>query len=165
MTDVIIRRANKDDTPAVGRLGALLLRVHYAFDPDRFMRPGDDAEDGYAWFLSTQLEDPDVLILVAEDAGRIVGYLYAGIEPRNWKELRDEAGFIHDIVVSEEARGKRVADALIDAALAWMNERGMPRVLLWTATPNTTARRVFERHGFRSTMIEMTKELTLRGRG
>lgn len=159
MADVIIRRASTDDTPAIGRLGALLLRVHYAFDPGRFMRPGDDAEDGYAWFLGSQLEDPDVLILVAEDAGRIVGYLYAGIEPRNWKELRDEAGFIHDIVVSEEARGNRVADALMDAALVWMKARGMPRVLLWTATPNTTARRVFERHGFRSTMIEMTKEL------
>ena len=159
MADVIIRKATKEDTAAVGKLGALLLRVHYAFDPDRFMRPGDDAEEGYAWFLGTQLADRGVLILVAEDAGTIVGYLYAGIEPRNWKELRDEAGFIHDIVVSDEARGRGVADGLMDAAIAWMKERGMPRVLLWTATPNATARRVFERHGFRSTMIEMTREL------
>jgi ribosomal protein S18 acetylase RimI-like enzyme len=164
MADVIIRKATNEDTAAVGRLGALLLRVHYAFDPDRFMRPGDDAEEGYAWFLGTQLADADVLVLVAEDAGKIVGYLYAGIEPRNWKELRDEAGFIHDIVVSDEARGRGVADGLMSAAVAWMKERGMPRVLLWTATPNTTARRVFERHGFRSTMIEMTKELPLAGR-
>ena len=159
MAGVIIRRATKEDTQAVGRLGALLLRVHYGFDPDRFMRPGDDAEEGYAWFLGTQLEDPDVLVLVAEDDGRIVGYLYAAIEPRNWKELRDEAGFIHDIVVSEDQRGLGVADGLLNAAIRWMRERGMPRVLLWTATPNTAARRVFERHGFRSTMIEMTREL------
>ena len=161
MADVIVRKATKEDTAAVGRLGALLLRVHYAFDPDRFMRPGDDAEEGYAWFLGTQLADPDVLILVAEGGGKIVGYLYAAIEPRNWKELRDEAGFIHDIVVSEDSRGRGVADDLMTAAIDWMKARGMPRVLLWTATPNTTARRVFERHGFRSTMIEMTKELSL----
>ena len=159
MAEVIIRGATREDTVAVGRLGAMLLRVHYGFDPERFMRPGDDAEEGYAWFLCTQLEDRDALVLVAEDDGRIVGYLYAAIEPRNWKELRDEAGFIHDIVVAEDARGLGIADALMTAAFAWMQERGMARVLLWTATPNATARRVFERQGFRSTMIEMTKEL------
>ena len=159
MSDVVIRRATREDMPAVGRLGALLLRVHYGFDADRFMRPGEDAEDGYAWYLGTQLREPDVLILVAETDGQVVGYVYAGIEPRNWKELRDEAGFIHDIVVSEEARGRRIADQLIDATVVWMKERGMPRLLLWSASPNQTAQRLFARHGFRPTMVEMTKEL------
>ena len=121
---------------------------------------GEDSEEGYAWFLGSQLRAPDVLVLVAELDGVVIGYLYAGIEPRNWKELRDEAGFIHDIVVAEKARGRRVADLLIDAALEWMRGKGMPRVLLWTAAPNATAQRVFERHGFRSTMIEMTRELS-----
>lgn len=148
-----------DDMAAVGRLGALLLRVHYDFDPQRFMRPGEDAEEGYAWFLGTQLDAPDVLILVAEHDARVVGYLYAGIEPRNWKELREQAGFIHDIVVAEEARGRHTADALIDAAIVWMMDRGMPRVLLWTAASNASAQRVFERHGFRTTMLEMTREI------
>ena len=160
MADIIIRPATRDDLPAVGQLGAHLLRVHYEFDRERFMRPGDDSEEGYAWFLGSQLRAPDVLVLVADRDGAVVGYLYAGIEPRNWKELRDEAGFIHDIVVAEQARGMRVADLLIGVALEWMRERGMPRVLLWTAAPNATAQRVFERHGFRSTMIEMTKELS-----
>lgn len=159
MPDIIIRPATKTDLPAVGQLGAQLLRVHYEFDRDRFMQPGDDSEEGYAWFLGSQLRAPDVLVLVADLGGMVVGYLYAGIEPRNWKELRDEAGFIHDIVVAEHARGRKVADLLIDAALLWMRDRQMPRVLLWTAAPNATAQRVFERHGFRSTMIEMTKEL------
>jgi hypothetical protein len=35
----------------------------------------------------------------------------------------------------------------------------MPRVVLWTAAPNDPARRLFERRGFRSTMVEMTLEL------
>jgi ribosomal protein S18 acetylase RimI-like enzyme len=160
MADVTIRPALRADLPAVGQLGAHLLRVHYEFDRGRFMRPGEDSEEGYSWFLGSQLQAADVLVLVAELDGAVIGYLYAGIEPRSWKELRDEAGFIHDIVVTEKARGKRVADRLIDSALEWMRGRGMPRVLLWTAAPNATAQRVFERHGFRSTMIEMTRELS-----
>lgn len=156
---VVIRRATRADLVAVGRLGALLLRVHHEFDHDRFMRPGDDAEDGYAWFLSTQLDEPDALVLVADRGGEIVGYVYAAIEPRSWKELREEAGFVHDVVVAEGGRGKGVAAALLNAAFEWMRERRVPRVLLWTASPNDRARRLFERLGFRSTMIEMTKEL------
>jgi hypothetical protein len=41
----------------------------------------------------------------------------------------------------------------------WLREQGMPRVLLWTAAPNDKARKLFEAHGFRATMIEMTREL------
>ena len=156
---VVIRKAAAGDLPAVGRLGAALLCAHYEFDPQRFMEGGPDAEDGYAWFLGTQLDRPGSLVLVAEDSGEVVGYLYAGIEPRNWKELREEAGFVHDILVDEDSRGAGIARQLMDAAMAWFRERGMPRAILWTAARNTQAHRLFERLGFRSTMIEMTREL------
>src|SRR5512139_2084466 len=96
--DITIRSATKADLPALGRLGAALMRVHYAFDAHRFMPPGPDAAEGYAWFLGTQLGKKDAIVLVAERGGELLGYVYAGIEPRNWKELRDEAGFIHDVV-------------------------------------------------------------------
>lgn len=156
---IAIRRATPADVDAIGRLGAQLLSAHFDFDRQRFMRPGDDAADGYAWFLRTQLDEPDSLVLVAERASEVIGYLYAGIEPRNWKELREEAGFVHDVLVTDTHRGAGVAEALMREAFAWMRERGMPRVLLWTAAPNDRARRLFERLGFRPTMTEMTKEL------
>lgn len=154
-----IRPAATSDLEPLGRLGALLMRTHSDFDPLRFMTPGDDPEGGYAWFLGTQIHRTDVVVLVAERDGRIVGYVYAGIEPLSWKELRDEAGFVHDVVVAEEARGQGVGGALIDAAAEWLHRRGVPRVLLWTAERNGAAQRLFARHGFRRTMIEMTREL------
>src|SRR5207237_1307874 len=117
MTDpaeITIRRANERDLPALGRLGAHLLRMHHAFDPARFMAPGADPEGGYAWFLGTQLAEPDAVVLVAErGAGAVVGYVYAGLEPQSWKELREPAGFVHDIVVDEEAQSRGVAGALM----------------------------------------------------
>lgn len=156
---LIIRRAIAADLPALGRMGAQLMRVHYQFDPERFMRPGPDTEEGYAWFLGSQMEADDVLLLAAEREGAVVGYLYAAIEPRNWKELRECAGFVHDIVVEEPHRARGIAEALMQAAFDWMRKREMPRVLLWTGATNDSARRLFERLGFRRTMIEMTKEL------
>jgi ribosomal protein S18 acetylase RimI-like enzyme len=156
---VLVRRATRDDLPALGRLGALLMRTHYAFDSQRFLPPGDDPEGGYAWFLETQLNEPDVIVLVAERGDGVVGYVYAGLEPLSWKELRGAAGFVHDIVVDESARSTGIARQLLSAATAWLQEHGAPRVVLWTATGNASAHRLFENAGFRRTMVEMTLEL------
>jgi ribosomal protein S18 acetylase RimI-like enzyme len=159
MPDFSIRRGTKGDLPELGRLGALLLRTHVAFDPLRFMSGGSRVEEGYAWFLGTQLEPDDVAVFVAERGGTIVGYAYVAIEPQSWKELRDEAGFVHDLVVDEATRSLGVGSALMEAALEWFRERGAPRVVLGTADANKSAQRLFARLGFRRTMIEMTKEL------
>jgi len=155
-----IRRATAEDAAALGRLGALLMRTHYAFDAQRFLPPGDAPETGYGSFLRSQLRRPDVVVFVAAtDAGEVVGYVYAGLEPMSWKELRDEAGFVHDVAVDPSARRAGIAAALLEAAIAWLKEQGAPRVMLWTAEQNADAQRLFARVGFRRTMIEMTREL------
>ncbi len=158
---MVIRRAEARDLPELGRLGASLMRTHYAFDAKRFLSPGDgdDAERGYASFLGSQLNDPEAVVLVAQRGATILGYAYAAIEPLSWKELRDESGFLHDLLVTDNARGMGIGKQLLDAAIAWLREQGMPRVVLGTAAQNEGARHLFERRGFRATMIEMTLEL------
>lgn len=159
MSDVVVRRAAAADLPILGRLGAELMRVHFAFDPDRFMDPGPDPEAGYAWFLGTELAREDTVIFVAVRDSEVLGYVYAGIEPESWKELRETAGFVHDIVVASDTRRRGVATALMEAATEWLKGKGVPRVILWTAEDNQAAQTLFERMGFRRTMVEMTKEL------
>jgi GNAT superfamily N-acetyltransferase len=154
-----IRRAERRDAEALGMLGAALMRTHYAFDRRRFLEPGEGAEEGYSQFLVSQLRDRRSVVLVAERDGSIVGYVFAAIEPLSWKDLRDECGFIHDLLVSDEARRSGVGEALLNAAIAWLRDQNMPRVVLATAAQNDNARRLFERRGFRATMIEMTLEL------
>jgi ribosomal protein S18 acetylase RimI-like enzyme len=155
---VVIRRAETRDLPVLGRLGELMVTVHHGYDPERFMVPGDDVAEGYAWFLGTELEQEEVLVLVAELAGNVVGYVYAGLEPQSWKELREPAGFIHDLVVAEPARRRGIASKLLESAAAWLEAHGAPRVMLWTAEKNGMAQKLFEQLGFRRTMIEMTRE-------
>ncbi|MCM2257873.1 MAG: GNAT family N-acetyltransferase [Vicinamibacteria bacterium] len=160
MTDFRVRRAEARDVEALGRLGAMLVRAHHAFDADRFMAPEAGIEQGYARFLASQLDDADAVVFVAERTadGTVVGYSYAGLEPRSWKELREAAGFVHDVAVDEAARGQGVATRLLETAAAWLEDRGAARVMLWTAENNALAQRMFERAGFRRTMIEMTRE-------
>jgi ribosomal protein S18 acetylase RimI-like enzyme len=151
---ITVRAATPDDGPALGRLAALLVALHHGFDPERFIAPGPGTERGYGGFLVRQLEREDALVLVAEQEGAVVGYIYAAMEGPDWMALRGPAGVIHD---PEQRRGG-VGRQLLQAALAALAGRGAPRVVLSTATQNDAAQRLFAAAGFRSTMIEMTRE-------
>jgi ribosomal protein S18 acetylase RimI-like enzyme len=61
--------------------------------------------------------------------------------------------------VVPEARTRKLGERLLQAFLAEAGARGAPRVVLHTATANTTAQALFARCGFRTTMLEMTCEL------
>jgi ribosomal protein S18 acetylase RimI-like enzyme len=159
MSDVKIRPATRHDAPALGRLGALLVRTHHDFDPKRFIPATPQTERGYGSFLGSQVDSENVIVLVAEQGGDVIGYTYAGIEGMDYMSLRGPAGALYDIVVDPAYRGRGVGRLLLDATLAELRERGAPRVVLSTAEQNETAHRLFAHAGFRRTMIEMTREL------
>jgi ribosomal protein S18 acetylase RimI-like enzyme len=156
---ISIRQATPADLTAIGRLGALLVRTHHDFDPQRFMAATSRTEHGYGSFLGTQLDQPNIIILVAERDGQVVGYTYAGVEGNDYMSLRGPAGVLYDIVVDPADRGHGVGRMLLDATLEALKAKGAPRVVLSTAERNESAQRLFARAGFRQTMIEMTREL------
>jgi len=155
----LIRPAAPADLEAIGRLGALLVRTHHDFDPDRFLAATPGTEHAYRSFLGAQLDRPDIIILAAERGGEVVGYTYAGVEGNDYMALRGPAGVLYDIVVDPAHRGQGVGRALLDATLEALKAKGAPRVVLSTAERNESAQRLFARAGFRRTMIEMTREL------
>lgn len=155
---VVVRPATRADLAAIGRLGAMLVRLHHDYDPQRFISATPRTEQGYASFLGTQLEVADVIVLVAERDGDVLGYSYAGLEGFDYMALRAPAGALYDIVVDPAHRGHGVGRRLLDATLTALANRGAPRVVLSTAAQNEPAQRLFARAGFRRTMIEMTRE-------
>ena len=159
MPAVSIHPATPADLEAMGRLGALLVRIHHELDPDRFIAATPQTRHAYGSFLGTQLKEPNIVILVAERDGEVVGYTYAGVEGPDYMSLRGPAGVLYDIVVDPAHRGQGVGRMLLDATLEALKEKGAPRVVLSTAERNESAQRLFARAGFRRTMIEMTREL------
>ena len=156
---ITIRPAVSTDMATVGRLGALLVREHHDFDPERFIAATSRTEHAYGSFLGTQIDDPDVVVLVAERDGEILGYTYAGVEGNDYMSLRGPAGGLYDIVVDPAHRRQGVGRMLLGATLDALKARGAPRVVLSTAEKNDAAQRLFDHAGFRRTMIEMTREL------
>ncbi len=158
-SSALIRPAVAADLPALGRLGTLLVRGHHDFDPQRFIPATAETKDAYAEFLGTQLREPDVVMLVAERDGAVLGYTYAGAEGTDYMALRGPAGVLYDIVVDPAHRAQGLGRMLLDSTLAALRARGAPRCVLSTAERNEAAQRLFARAGFRRTMVEMTHEL------
>ena len=122
MPDIIIRPATKTDLPAVGQLGAQLLRVHYEFDRDRFMQPGDDSEEGYAWFLGVQLGESDAGFVYRSDvtpASRHVHVL----------EIPDERNVIarYPMTILKDARNAEAARWFFDLVLSAEGQKVLQR--------------------------------------
>lgn len=140
-------------------LAAELVRFHHRLDPARFFL-ASGVEDGYRGWFERELPNPSAILLCADRApDAVVGYIYGRVEPRDWNMLLDRHAALHDVLVSEPARGQGVAEALVEAFVARARELGAPRIVLHTATQNTRALRLFARLGFRPTMTEMTRDL------
>ena len=150
-----IRPATKSDEAALGRYGAALMRQHHASDPRRFILT-DRPEAGYGRFLVSMSANPDYLVLVAEDANEVVGYVLASIEGTSWRDLRGPCGFIHDVYVDDRVRRQGTGRDLLRSAFDWIYSRGMSQVVLWSKSGNDAAQHLFAHIGFRKTMIEMT---------
>jgi GNAT superfamily N-acetyltransferase len=151
-----VRPVAANDWPRVGVLAESLVRAHHAFDAFRFIDPGSLPASVYTSRVQAEIARGRATLQVAESNGEIVGFVFAGIEPESWKELRPEAGFVQDLVVAEGHRDGGIGSALLASAIEWFDTRGVQRIMLWTAQENAGAQRLFNSVGFRPTMIEMT---------
>lgn len=139
-------------------MAGALVRMHHAMDAQRFFLV-EPIEQGYgSWLVRTSKSDKSI-VLVAEMAGKVVGYAWATLEERDWMMLLDACAALQDIWVDEEARRHGVARALLERIATLAKEKGAPRLVLSTAAKNESAQKFFESMGFRRTMIEMTREL------
>jgi ribosomal protein S18 acetylase RimI-like enzyme len=154
---VVVRAMTQADLEPVGRLAEGLVRLHHAWDAARFFLT-DDIAQGYRWYFGTLLNDEKAVLRVVTVDGEVAGYLFGALEPRDWNLLLDAHGAIHDLFVDPRFRRQGLAQRLLREGLAALEAKGAPRVVLSTSTANAEGRALFERLGFRATMVEMTRE-------
>jgi GNAT superfamily N-acetyltransferase len=103
-------------------------------------------DDGLRELFRTLITEPDQgAVFIARD-----GETAAGFATLNWKwsSLRAaRVGYLEDLFVDPAARGKGIADALIEACARRCRELGMPALLWQTAPDNLRAQQVYNRTG------------------
>jgi len=89
--------------------------------------------EGVPDMLKSRLRARGSLLAAAEENGALLGFLCASLTRVSGEYLCEgerTVGYIHDIYVRPEHRGRRIATALADAAEAWMAESGVGAVKL-----------------------------------
>jgi GNAT superfamily N-acetyltransferase len=98
-----------------------------------------------AFFHRFLAPSEDGLLLGARRDGRLVGYACLYWHFSSLEAV--ESVLMNDLYVSEEARGKGVGRALIEATAEIARERGVPFVEWSTAPDNHTAQRLYDSTG------------------
>lgn len=112
------------------------------------------------------LEDPDILVLVGEEDGGIVGF----VTIRTSTDESEDAGRVAEmptLYVSPEHWRKGVGTELCDAALDEARGRGFSELTLWVVDLNEGARSFYTRYGFiedGGTTVDATGEISVSAR-
>ena len=154
----LIRQARPGDEQRVAEFAIRLFDQHVEYDPERFSTFAN--VEGAARFYRSRFETPDSAVLVAEVDGEVVGFAYLERDELNYAELLRDGAWLHDIYVDESARAEGIGRDLINAATEAAKRMGAKKLLLTVAAKNAIAQQVFEKAGFRRTMVEMTLNLT-----
>jgi GNAT superfamily N-acetyltransferase len=116
-------------------------------------------EGGIRAMFETLITDPGQgAVFVARAGGKAVGF--ATLDWK-WSSLKGaRIGYLEDLFVDPGARGKGIADALIEVCAARCRELGRPALQWMTAPDNHRAQRVYERTGAEAdTYMEYDLEL------
>ena len=154
-----VRPAKAEDVPAVLPMVRRLCELHRSWDAAKYDFV-DGIEEMYRGWLTARASDARAVFLVANRTGRgPVGFLIGTVEREIPIYRLKEYGFIHDLWVEEEYRHEGVARQMVMRAVERFAEIGVAQVRLDTAAANEAARRLFERCGFRPSVVEMLVEV------
>jgi ribosomal protein S18 acetylase RimI-like enzyme len=154
-----VRAAVARDLDQIARLWAGLVHYHRQLDAG-LPEAAEDGPQRYARRLAERLTDPATCVLVAAQGKQVVGYVLGfvvDLAPDMF--VQASSGFIADIYVDEEFRGRGVGRSLVSELADWFRERGV-RYFEWhVAAHNQEGIAFWRAIGGRDVMLRMRADL------
>ncbi len=165
--DLVLRPPRPGDGSGLARCWLDAGASYAALNPTLFQVP---AADGLAQSLEDRflhLADNDALVLVADTAGEVVGYLIATIaqpSPRAATDASRDAGLVRlvidALIVREASRYQGVGTQLMEAAEQWGRRHGTAIALLDTYVDSPLSVPFYEQHlGYTRRAVHFRKDL------
>ncbi len=105
------------------------------------------------------LDDNHALFVLDEgpSGGKSCGFVWLVLCQNSWTSER--YGYVNNLYISPEKRGQELAGALLDFSTEWFKKRRVDRLRLTVTASNASACRSYEKNGYRTTRLEMEKEI------
>ena len=155
----IIRPGTPEDYDGLCRLYVELNLLHRTHLPERFQLPDGPIRERD--FVLGRIADPNVLFLVADAEGVVVGHLQATmmdtppvptIRPRRY-------AYINEIIVVSEYRRQGLGRQFMAVAEEWALSRGATSIELGTYEFNSEAHAFYFQLGYANLHRRMNKQL------
>lgn len=154
-----VRLAQPEDRDAIVRLIHQLNRYEAPISGDR---PTDWETAARCLRDNEQAaRSTNGLSIVAEENGRVIGYLCLAIESIGSFVREDvrRVAYVREIIVEEGRRGGGVGGRLMEEAESFARARKLKRLMLGVLAGNDRARLFYQEFGMAPYAIEMMKEL------
>ncbi|MEA3559287.1 MAG: GNAT family N-acetyltransferase [Candidatus Thermoplasmatota archaeon] len=158
-----VRKARSDDLEDLLKLWNAFMEDQRELGrkdgKDRLQRMKDNApEIAHGFFLNT-IRSPNGLLLVIEDDEKTKGYMLSRINKNIPVFENDLVGYVSDIYLEPELRGKGAASRLWEQTLDWFEKKEVKEISLKVLRYNTGAFDVYEHWGFQHVLSEMRLDL------
>lgn len=151
-----IRSARKEDIEQISDLVLRLKKLNEEFDPLYTVR--QEAPEVVRKYVAESLERDDIILLVADSLGKIVGVVRVEIRSRIFYEPLI-VGVITDLYVMPSYRRKGVGEALVSSVIRILRSRGVSLVSAEFPPMNKIAVEFYTNMGFKPLMYVFFKEI------
>lgn len=104
------------------------------------------------------IEAEDTHVAVIEFKDKCIGYCYSTIWNRPHAFVK-KMGYIEEVLIDKEHRGKGLAKLMLDFVLEWFKTQNIQFVALHVDRPNKSARKLYERLGFKTYSYAMVMRM------
>ncbi len=156
--NLIIRKAEEKDLPAIDKLLYEVHMVHSSARPDLFVK-------GQKKYTTEQVKkiisDEKTPVFVAENDGEVVGYAFCVRQKIVGDPSRTDVDtlYIDDLCVDENCRGKHIGKSLYEYVINYARSNGFYNVTLNVWADNAGAVKFYEKIGLKIQKIGMEKIL------
>lgn len=150
-----IRNFKKSDIPELKNLIGKMVEYHHQLDP--YYKPFKEYRN-FGEEMENWLSDKEMRILLAEDGGRLIGYIRAGMEDAPDYAAAKKIGIIYDVFVEKNYRRKGVAAKLFEEALNWFLIKKISHLELNVDVRNEEAIAFWKKLGFFEYKLRMRKK-------
>jgi GNAT superfamily N-acetyltransferase len=149
------------DVDAIGRLAIELHEFTARGVPGRLRVPEAYDLPALRERVRSVIGDPDSVMLVAEAAGGLIGFVEASVGEDAGGPLTVPVrrGFVQSLLVSAAARHRGIGGRLMEAAEAWALERGATEVRLKVWEFEGGPLEFYRRRGYATVSRELVKPL------
>lgn len=151
-----LREAVYADLNDLHSLNMRLVSQNYRFSK---LKKPKAIEHVYYNYYKKRLQDKNSIFFVAEEKGKIIGFILGEIERRAIVYRHEKGGYVSDLFVLENYRRKGIGKHLANRLLSWLALKKIRRIRLHVDANNLNAIAFWRKSGFSKHKIEMEMAL------